>query len=141
MLSDSRPFAVPTPKYTPLEEITTLCERIYESDGFVKWSEVAKLLGITRSAVQARLSKAVASGRLSEETYNKWRSVSSRLMESRRRLDLKRENERCRVTIVLTPANKKWIQEQCETRGCSSADLINGFITRERELNQGQTKR
>lgn len=124
---------MPVPKYTPLTDITGLCERIYERDGFVKWSEVASALGLSRQAVQARLSKAVAAGDLPEDVYDRWRSVSSRLTQSKRNRELKKENERCRISVVLSPENKQWVLEECVTRRCSSADIINGLINRERE--------
>ena len=127
---------MPTPRYTPLEEIIGLCESIYKRDGFVKWSEVADILGITRSAVQARLAKAVATSKLSQETYENWRSVSSRVAQSKKNKEIRLENDRCRITVVLTPRNKQWIQEQGALRQCTSSDIINGLLTREREENK-----
>lgn len=123
---------MPVPKYTPLTDITGLCERIYKRDGFVKWSEVATALGISRQAVHARLKKAVEAGDLTEVEYDRWRSVSSRLSQSKQNRVIKKENERCRISVVLTPENKKWMTEECVSRRCSSADLLNGLINKER---------
>lgn len=123
---------MPTPPRATLAELTGLCERIYERDGFVKWSEVAETLGLSRQAVQSRLSKAVASGELTEDVYDRWRSVSSRLAQSKSNRELKKENDRLRISVVLTPENKQWVLEECVTRRCSSADIINGLINKER---------
>lgn len=113
-----------------------MCEHLYKRDGFVKWTEVAELLGVTRQAVFNRLNDAVKRGRLSAEDLDRWRSSASRRAQSRQNIKLKKESEKLRISITLTPDNKRWIAYQCEQLHCISSDIINGLINLEREKQQ-----
>jgi len=120
-----------------LEKLTEICERFYERDGFVKWADVGKALGVSRQAVQLRLRAAVEKGHLTPETVERWQSMTSRAAAARereaRRLE---ENNAGRLRIKLTPENHAWLLEQCAFRRVTSADLINGILTRERESSK-----
>lgn len=115
-----------------LQELRTLCETLYLRDGFVKWAEVADILGITRQAVFNRLNKAVEQGQLTEDDVNRWRSMSSRHAQSRKNLELKRENEKLRITVTLTPENKQWLTQQAILHRATTSDILNGLINKER---------
>jgi hypothetical protein len=121
-------------KRTPatLAELQTLCETLYQRDGFVKWAEVADILGVTRQAVFNRLNKAVEQGHLTEDDVNRWRSMSSRHAQSRKNLELKRENERLRITATLTQENKQWLIQQSILHRATTSDILNGLINKER---------
>ncbi len=94
-------------KRTPatLQELQTLCETLYIRDGFVKWAEVADILGVTRQAVFNRLNKAVEQGHLTEADVDRWRSMRRRQAQSRNNPEPERENERLAISATLTPEN------------------------------------
>jgi MarR-like DNA-binding transcriptional regulator SgrR of sgrS sRNA len=121
-------------KRTPatLQELQTLCETLYTRDGFVKWAEVADILGVTRQAVFNRLNKAVEQGHLTKDDVNRWRSMSSRHAQSRKNLELKREHEKLRIAATLTPENKQWLMQQSVLHRATTSDVINGLITKAR---------
>lgn len=90
-----------------------ICEKLYQLNGFVKWSDVGKALGVSRQAVQLRLRAA---------------------RENREQARL-RDNERKRLElkIRLSPENAEWLRTECVFRKATSADIINGLINKERE--------
>lgn len=116
-----------------LDELKALCERLYRRDGFVKWAEVAEILGVSRQAVFNRMNNAVKQGTVTESEFEKWRSSSSRRAKARENLQLKRENEKLRISVTLTPDNKRWLAYQCEKSQAISSDIINGLINLARE--------
>ncbi len=116
-----------------LDELKALCERLYRRDGFVKWVEVAEILGVSRQAVFNRMNNAVKQGTVTESEFEKWRSSSSRRAKARENLQLKRENEKLRISVTLTPDNKRWLAYQCEKSQAISSDIINGLINLARE--------
>lgn len=121
----------------PLDRVLELCERFYQRDGFVKWSDVGKALGVSRQAVQLRLSTAVARGDITPETVERYQSMSSRHAASReRRETTKRESGQYRLQARLLPENHAWLLEEATFRKVTTADVINGLITRERERRQ-----
>lgn len=127
------PAAVVTKRATTtFEELCTLCENLYKRDGFVKWAEVASVLGVSRQAVFNRLNDAVKRGALTEDAMDRWRSASSRRAKARENLQLKRENEKLRISVTLTPDNKRWLSYQCDKTACISSDVINGLINKAR---------
>jgi hypothetical protein len=115
-----------------LDEITQTCERLYQRDGFVKWAEVAKAFGLSRQAISARLSQAVKNGKISEEDYERWRSMSSRITQSRYKEEIRRENAKLNISVTLTPDNKKWLSTESVVTQSSTSDLINGLINKAR---------
>ena len=125
------PLSSPRSSVT-LDELTELCERFYQRDGFVKWAEVAETFGITRQAVQARLKQAVTRGRLTPETVDRWQSMSARAASTRKKEAERKFNRSLVVEIQLTPANSKWLRTECAVRNLRSSDIINGLINKAR---------
>jgi len=120
-------------KYIPLEDIVATCEQLYEANGFVKWADVGKVHEISRQGVLNRLQKATERGDLALEVMDRWRSTTSRLAKSRANEELRRENEKLRFQMTLTPENKRWLDTECVARGIHSADLVNGLINKARQ--------
>jgi hypothetical protein len=116
-----------------LEEISEVCERFYQRDGFVKWSDVASVFGISRQAVQNRLRTAVEKGDLPADTVARWQSVSSRLAASRERREQAREDAKLTIQVTLTSENLKWLRTECGVRGLRSSDVVNGLINKQRQ--------
>ncbi len=133
MLRDSVLAKVTGPRsLIKLDELIAACEALYARDGFVKWSEIAETYGISRQAVHARFKAAIERGDLSEADFERWRSVSSRRAQSKVNLELKRERERCNLSITLSPENVSWLRKECLARRASSSDVLNGLITKAR---------
>ena len=120
----------------PLEKIIEICERFYEQDGYVTWSEVGQAIGVSRQAIQLRLRAAIERGDIKEEQVERWQSMSSRAATTRERqakaLEIKRDRERRTLKILVTPENLAWLREESALRKVTSADIINGILTRER---------
>ena len=119
-------------KYIPLEDIVATCEQLYAANGFVKWADVGKIHEMSRQAIHNRLNNAVERGDLAPEVMDRWRSTTSRLAKSKANEELRRENEKLRFQMTLTPENKRWLDTECVARGIRSADLVNGLITKAR---------
>lgn len=115
-----------------LDEVCETCQRLYERDGYVKWADVGTEHGITRQAVQARLKRAVATGRLDPAQLERWQSMSSRAAASRKREEERELNRKLRLDVQLTVENLGWLRTECERRQSSSADVINGLINKAR---------
>jgi hypothetical protein len=120
------------PKYTALIDLTNTCKRLYEAHGFVKWSDVGKVHGISRQAVLNRLQTAVERGDLEPGTLDMWRSTSARIAQSRANKDLRDEHAKLRLPLTLTPINKKWLDTECLAQQCRPSDIINGLINKAR---------
>lgn len=116
-----------------LEKLTEICERFYERDGFVKWADVGKALGVSRQAVQLRLRAAVEKGQLTPETVERWQSMTSRAAASRERARAYDENRRAerklQINVSLTPENASWLRQECAIRKATHTDIVNGLIT------------
>ena len=121
------------PKYIPLEDIVKTCKRLYQVDGFVKWSDVGDIFGVSSQGVLKRLQAAEKKGDLEAGTLDRWRSTSARIAQSKSNEQLKRENERMQISITLTPNNRRWLNTECVARKCRPADIINGLIAKARE--------
>lgn len=119
----------------PAAEILKTCEHLYQQHGFVKWADVGRALGISRQAVQLRLRALQSRGELEEATYERWSSMTARSAATRERqkaaLEQKREAERHTIRLRLSPENAEWLRAVCKVRNVTSADLINGLITKE----------
>jgi hypothetical protein len=110
------------------------CERHYNAQGFVKWSDLATELGVSRQLVLQKLQRAVCHGLISSADLDRYRSTAVRNTLGRTNEDIRRANDRLRVQLALTPDNHQWLRAQVQSRpGVTTADLINGFITRARE--------
>jgi len=118
----------------PLERICEICERFYERDGFVKWTDVGKALGLSRQAIQLRLQAAVKKGDLPPETVERWQSMGSRAAVARERETTRlRERGQYERRIRFTPENLNWLQEEAAFREVSMVDIVNGLVTLARE--------
>lgn len=120
------------PKYTELKDLVGTCERLYEAHGFVKWSDVGKVHGISRQAVLNRLQSATERGDLEPGTLDLWRSTSARIAQSRTNKELREEHAKLRLSLTLTPSNKKWLETECLVQKCRPADIVNGLINKAR---------
>jgi len=124
---------------TPIEPLINACERLYQRDGYVKWSEVAVELGVSRQAVHDRLKRAVVAGKVPEADFERYRSASSRATASRRREHERDEARKRLIEIQLTPENLAWIRTESKIRQVKSSDIINGLIAKARNQTTPQT--
>lgn len=131
-----------TPQRFTDQQMFDICERLYQLNGFVKWADVGKALGVSRQAIQLRLRAAVTRGDLPESEMERWASVSSRRATSRENHKRSRltyeEKRRLKTEFTLLPENYEWLRAECVYRKCTTADLLNGLITRERELSESK---
>lgn len=117
----------------PLQQILLTCEALYQKDGFVRWVDVAKSYGLSRQAIQLRLRRAIESGQLDQSTYDRWESMSSRRTTTAKRAKARKSEEaHLELRCALTPDNHAWLQAECERRGCTRSDIVNGIITKSR---------
>lgn len=128
--SPSRPG--PKPKAS-LEHLLALCERFYERNGFVKWSEVAEVVGLSRQAIQLRLKSAVNGGLITQEQVDRYRSMSSRTAAARENKEITRVKDNQRIYVLFTDENLQWLREESVIRGVRIPDIINGLVNRARE--------
>lgn len=113
-----------------------ICERLYRLNGFVKWADVGKALGVSRQAIQLRLRAAQAKGTLDDATYDRWSSMTARAAAVRESKAASRDREsaarRLEVKVRLSPENVEWLRTECVCRKVTSADIINGLINKEK---------
>ena len=114
-------------------QVLQCCEDFYTRDGFVKWSDVARALDISRQAVHLRIKQALEHGDLSQDTYERYQSMSSRRAAARYNEELRRDSEKRRPQILFTPENYAWLRTQAELRRITIADIVNGLVHRARE--------
>ena len=121
------------PPKTDLQQLVQLCEEFYQRDGFVSWSDVARALDVSRQAVHARLKQAVERSELDTETFERFRSMSSRRAASRYKEEERRNEAKLTLQVRVTPENGAWLRAQCELRRLTAVDIINGLLTKARE--------
>lgn len=110
------------------------CERHYATQGFVKWTDLATELGTSRQLILQKLQRAVCRGLISPADLDRYRSTAARTRMGRTNEDIRRANDRLRVQVTLTADNHQWLRTQVQSRpGVTTADLINGLLTRARE--------
>ena len=110
------------------------CERHYAAQGFVKWTDLATELGVSRQLILQKLQRAVCHGLVTPADLDRFRSTAARTRLGRTNEDIRRANDRFRVQLTLTSDNHQWLRAQVQSRpGVTTADLINGLITRARE--------
>lgn len=114
------------------ETLLECCEQFYERDGFVKWADVARALGISRQGVLHRITKARTDGTLSESDYERFRSMSSRRATARYREDERRDIQRRTSEVLFTPENYAWLRKECELRQVTIPDIVNGLLNKAR---------
>lgn len=114
------------------QQMFDICEKLYQLNGFVKWADVGKALGVSRQAVQLRLRAAQARGELTEADYNRWSSMTARAAAARENRAKSRERDRERhrheIRFRLSPENAEWLRAECVFRKATSADIINGLL-------------
>ncbi len=119
-----------------LERIVEVCERFYEEQGFVRWSDVAKIVGVSRQAIQLRLKACVERGELSPEDVERWQSLASRTAAEReaaaKTKERRREREKEYMWLKLSPENQEWVKVQAAIKRISYAQVIDGLINKVR---------
>ena len=109
-----------------------ICEKLYEQNGYVKWADVGKALGVSRQAVQLRLRAAQRRGELDDATYERWASMSARSASIREAAHARRtDQERLLLRVHLSPEAIAWLRTESVLRKVKSADIINGLIMKE----------
>ena len=115
------------------DQLLQSCADFYKRDGFVKWADVARALGVSREAVRQRVQKAITTGELDQATYELYQSMSARRAASRYNEELRRDLDKRRPQVSLSPENYAWLRAQTELRRLTASDIINGLINRARE--------
>jgi sugar phosphate isomerase/epimerase len=120
--------SLPTERYT---ELINLAEAHYARQGFVKWSALATELGLSRQRILQLMQQAVCLGHITGEDLDRYRSEASRRKAARTNSELRREAERLKLQLLLTPANRSWLDAALEAApaGTTRSDLINTAIT------------
>lgn len=110
------------------EEFFAICRDHYTQDGFVKWSAVAEKLGVSRQAVSTRINKALRSGHLSNEEYERWNGQDARKLLSSE-LETRRADQKARtIRVVLSLKNHQWVSDECHRRRIKTGHLINEIL-------------
>jgi hypothetical protein len=117
----------------PLERLLAVCDLIYTRDGFVTWSEVGKILHISRQAVQLRLRAAVDKGDVPPELVTKYQSMAARAATNRERKEQREYSDnKHRRYMRFTPENLEWLQQQATQRSATITDIVNGLVVKAR---------
>jgi AraC-like DNA-binding protein len=119
--------AVPPERYT---ELITLAEAHYSRQGFVKWSALATELGLSRQRILQLMQQAVGLGYITSDDLDRYRSEAARRMAARTNRELRRDLERLKLQVVLTPDNLSWLDTALAAApyGITRSDLINTAI-------------
>ena len=116
-------------------ELLKRAEAHYERQGFVKWSDLATELGVSRQRVMQMLQSAVGHNLITGDDLDRYRSPSSRSKLSRANEALRREIDKQRIKLALLPENYAWLESamQASPQGTTRGDLINAAITHYRK--------
>lgn len=106
-------------------------EAHYSRQGFVKWSDLASELGVSRQRILQMMQSAIGLGHINADDLDRYRSVASRSKMARQNKELRRDLKRRRMQITLTPENYEWLVAACESGsyGTTRSDLINTALT------------
>lgn len=117
-----------TDHYTQLIE---RAEEQYKQRGFVKWTDLAFELGVSRQCVQQMMQRAIGHGLITGEDLDRYRSLDSRRALARTNEALRREQEKYRIKLTLLPDNHAWLERElaASTQGTTRGDLINAALT------------
>jgi hypothetical protein len=109
----------------------------YARQGFVKWSDLAFELGVSRQRILQMMQQAVCLGHLTEDDLDRYRSEAARRAAARTNEELRRGLSRLKVSVVLTPENLEWLSKTHADapHGTTVGDLINTAITHYRNNN------
>lgn len=118
----------PTTRYT---ELIALAEAHYARQGFVKWTDLATELGLSRQRILQLMQQAVCLGHLTEDDLDRYRSEAARRMAARTNATLRRDLEKLKIHLVLTPDNHQWLTAAyaAAPHGTTTGDLINAALT------------
>jgi DNA-binding transcriptional regulator LsrR (DeoR family) len=105
-------------------EVIALAEAHYARQGFVKWTDLATELGLSRQRILQLLQRAVCLGLITEDDLDRYRSEAA----------LRRDLEKLKLHLVLTPANHEWLTaaHAAAPHGTTTSDLINAALTQYR---------
>jgi Mn-dependent DtxR family transcriptional regulator len=120
--------SVPPERY---QHLITLAESHYARRGFVKWTDLATELGLSRQRILQMLQQAICLGYITEDDLDRYRSEAARRAASRTNRALRRDLERLKLQVVLTPDNLRWLDSAhaAAPHGSTRSDLINTAIT------------
>lgn len=116
-------------------ELRSRAEAHYARQGFVKWSDLAFELGVSRQRILQLIQAAVELGHLTEADVERYRSEASRRAASRTNEKARRQLDKLKLRIALTPENFEWLESAMggATPGTTRSDLINTAITQYRK--------
>jgi len=122
------------PRTIQPESYLKLIERAeahYSRQGFVKWTDLATELGLSRQRILQLLQQAVGLGYITSDDLDRYRSEAARRMAARTNRELRRDLERLKLQLVLTPDNLRWLDSAhaAAPHGATRSDLINIAIT------------
>lgn len=102
-----------------MQALIQACESYYHEHGYVKWSDIAAQLGVSRQAVAQRLKTACKNGEISSYTYKQWRPQGSTKSKT--------------IKPLLTPPNYQWVEEETMRLNIDVSELINYLISEKRK--------
>ena len=116
-------------------ELRSRAEAHYARQGFVKWADLGWELGVTRQRVLQMIQSAVELGHLTESDVERYRSEASRRAASRTNEKARRQLDKLKLRIALTPENFEWLESAMggAASGTTRSDLINTAITQYRK--------
>lgn len=122
------PRTVQTDRYI---DLIKRAEAHYSRQGFVKWSDLASELGVSRQRILQMMQIAIGLGHITTDDLERYRSVASRSKMALQNKEMRRDLERCRMQLTLTPENYEWLVAACESGSYSTtrSDLINTALT------------
>lgn len=115
-------------------ELRSRAEAHYARQGFVKWSDLAFELGVSRQRILQLIQAAVELGHLTESDVERYRSEASRRAAARTNEKARRQLDKLKLRIALTPENFEWLESSMGSAspGTTRSDLINTAITQYR---------
>lgn len=124
--------ALPESRY---RELRSRAEAHYARQGFVKWADLAWELGVSRQRILQMIQAAVELGHLTEADVERYRSEASRRAAARTNEKARRQLDKLKMRIALTPENLAWLEDAmgAATPGTTRSDLINTAITHYRK--------
>ena len=118
------------------EQVVALAESHYAARGFVKWTDLATELGVSRQRILQMLQTALCLGLINGSDLDRYRSESSRRAASRTNKELSRERAALTISVTLTPENRVWLRHQVQAQpGTTSSDVINILLTQARNVS------
>lgn len=112
-------------------DLITRAEAHYDRQGFVKWSDLASELGVSRQRILQMMQAAIGFGHITSDDLERYRSVASRSKATQQNTEKRRDLERLRIQLTLTPENYEWLVAALESGsyGTTRNDLINIALT------------